>query len=162
MRGSSALGCSFGQRGQGGCQHGCSTAACRRAGPGRHLLPQVRRRLACACISRIERDRRCPTHPCASYTHATASSLGSRACEAACCTSSPPSRSCSVRYGCVRSASMRGAGMVLVVGGLVGCCACLRRRPATMAIRPWLAGRRGGRLLAVLLHDGLLANIVFR
>ena len=24
------------------------------------------------------------------------------------------------------------------------------------------AGRRGGRLLAVLLHDGLLANIVFR
>ena len=27
---------------------------------------------------------------------------------------------------------------------------------------PWLAGRRGGRLLAVLLHDGLLANIVFR
>ena len=31
---------------------------------------------------------------------------------------------------------MRGAGMVLVVGGLVGCCACLRRRPATMAIRP--------------------------
>ena len=40
---------------------------------------------------------------------------------------------------------MRGAGMVLVVGGLVGCCACLRRRPATMATRPWLTGRRGGR-----------------
>ena len=68
---------------------------------------------------------------------------------------------CAVHRG-VRSAYMRGAGMVLLVGRQVGCCACLRRRPATMATRPWLAGRRGGRLLAVLLHDDLLANIVFR
>ena len=33
---------------------------------------------------------------------------------------------------------------------------------ATVSIIYFLAGRRGGRLLAVLLHDGLLANIVFR
>ena len=42
---------------------------------------------------------------------------------------------CAVHRG-VRSAYMRGTGMVLVVGGQVGCCACLRRRPATMATWP--------------------------
>ena len=39
-------------------------------------------------------------------------------------------------HGGVRSASRRGAGVVLVVAGQLGWFACLRRRPATMAIRP--------------------------
>ena len=52
-------------------------------------------------------------------------------------------------------------------GGRAGGLLCMPEATAgylygSMAPRPWLAGRRGGRLLAVLLHDDLLANIVFR